>query len=147
MNLDKNEEKIGAALRASASAIAHRRDELLAARFGARLREVAANPNRVPIRINDMRLSARAKGTLLAAAMKNGVRLMHACGARKLCSTCRVSVEAGDENLSPMTFKERLSLRGHLAFGSRTRLACQARVTGPVEVHSIFPLCGNLPGE
>ncbi len=116
-------------------------------RFAARLREVATRPDAVPIRFDGDRLEARNGGTVLAAAMKNGVRLMHACGARTLCATCRVKVIEGKENLSPMSAVEKLSLRYHLSFSPRARLACQARVLGPVEVESVFPRCGSLPGE
>jgi len=114
-------------------------------RFAARLAEVAGEPERVPIEIDGSRIEARRGGTLLAAAMKNGTRLMHVCGARALCTTCRVRVEFGAENLTATTAKERLALRTRLAFDPRTRLACQARVRGPVEVRSQLPLCGNLP--
>lgn len=119
----------------------------LAARFAARLREVAATPGEAPIEFNRARIKARVGGTLLGAALKNGVRLMHVCGARSICSTCRVRVVAGEENLEPMTTREKLALRYHLVLSPRTRLACRARVRGPVEAESILPLCGNLPGE
>lgn len=119
----------------------------LAQRFAARLREVAARPEAVPIRFDGEKMEARNGGTVLAAAMKNGVRLMHACGARMLCATCRVKVVEGEDNLTPLTKLEKLSLRYHLSVSPRARLACQARVVGPVEVESVFPLCGSLPGE
>ena len=93
----------------------------------------------------DRRIEVRRGGTLLGAAMKNGVRLMHVCGARTLCATCRVVVESGEDNLTPMRGTEKFSLRWHLSVSPRTRLACQARVNGPVEVESVFPLCGELP--
>ena len=119
----------------------------LASRFAARLSDVAARPDAVPIRLCGSKLEARAGGTLLAAAVKNGVRVMHACGAQTLCGTCRVKVTEGADNLTPMSFKEKLSLRYHLSVSPRVRLACQARVMGPVEVDAVFPLCGTLPGE
>lgn len=119
----------------------------LASRFAARLGEVASRPDAVPIRLCGERLEARAGGTLLAAAVKNGVRVMHACGAQTLCATCRVKVTEGAENLSPISTKEKLSLRYHLSMSPRVRLACQARVLGPVEADAVFPLCGTLPGE
>lgn len=119
----------------------------LGERFAARLSEVAARPDAVPISLDGEKIEARRGGSVLAAAMKNGVRLMHACGARTLCATCRVKVVEGEENLSPMSAMEKLSLRYHLSLSPRARLACQARVMGPVEVESIFPLCGALPGE
>jgi ferredoxin len=119
----------------------------LASRFAARLSEVASRPDSVPIRLCGEKLEARAGGTLLAAAVKNGVRVMHACGAQTLCATCRVKVTEGAQNLTPMSLKEKLSLRYHLSVSPRVRLACQARVLGPVEADAVFPLCGTLPGE
>jgi len=113
--------------------------------FTARLKQVAARPDVVPIEFDGRRIEVRLGGTLLGAAMKNGVRLMHVCGARTLCGTCRVVVESGADNLSPMRGTEKFSLRWHLSMSPRTRLACQARVNGPVEVESVFPLCGDLP--
>jgi ferredoxin len=114
--------------------------------FVARLREVAAHPDAVPIEFDGRKLEARRGGTILAAAMKNRIRLMHVCGTRTLCGTCRVKIDSGRENLTPMSAKEKFSLRYHLSFSPRTRLACQARVEGPIEVESMFPLCGDLPG-
>jgi len=61
----------------------------LASRFAARLSEVASRPDAVPIRLCGAQVEARQGGTLLAAAVKNGVRVMHACGAQTLCATCR----------------------------------------------------------
>jgi len=119
----------------------------LAARFAAHLSKVASHPDAVPIRLCGSKLEARARGTLLSAAMKNGVRVMHACGAQTLCATCRVKVTEGGENLTPMTLKEKVSLRYHFSVSPRVRLACQARVLGPVEADAIFPLCGTLPGD
>ena len=113
--------------------------------FAARLKQVAARPGIVPVEFDGRRIDVRLGGTLLGAAMKNGVRLMHVCGARTLCGTCRVVVESGADNLSPMRGTEQFSLRWHLSMSPRTRLACQARVNGPVEVESVFPLCGDLP--
>jgi ferredoxin len=113
--------------------------------FAKRLREVASRPDVVPIQFDGRSLEVRRGATILSSALKNGVRLMHVCGARTLCSTCRVRVDAGAENLTPMSAGERFSLRWHLSVSPRTRLACQARVEGPVEVESVFPLCGDLP--
>src|SRR5258708_14047067 len=113
--------------------------------FAMRLKTVAARPDVVPIEFDGRRLEVRRGGTLLGAAMKNGVRLMHVCGARTLCATCRVVGESGEGNLTQMSVAEKFSLRWHLSISPKTRLACQARVNGPVEVESMFPLCGDLP--
>jgi adenylate cyclase len=106
---------------------------------------VASRPDVVPIEFDGRKLEARKGGTILGAALRGGVRLMHVCGARTLCGTCRVRITAGDENLTPMTAKERMSLRYHLSFSPRARLACQARIEGPIEAEAVFPRCGDLP--
>jgi ferredoxin len=141
---EMNESQLAERIRAAVGALPVIRGPVRE-RFAARLAEVAANREQVPIELADRRLEARLGGTVLATALKNGVRLMHVCGARTLCGTCRVRVDAGGDNLTPMTAKERLSLRYHLSFSSRTRLACQARVLGPIEAEPVMPLCGDLP--
>jgi len=132
-------------MRAAASGNGSAAGDKLRERFSARLSESAARTGVVPIEIDGRKLEARRGATVLAAAMKNGIRLMHVCGARKLCATCRVKITAGAEYLTPMSAQERLSLRAHLSLGSRTRLACQARIEGPIEAATVFPLCGDLP--
>jgi ferredoxin len=119
----------------------------LKSKFATRLRQVAEHPDVVPIEFDGQKIEVRRGGTILAAALKNDVRLMHVCGARTLCATCRVKVDRGAEYLTPMEPAERFSLRWHLSMSPRTRLACQARVEGPVEVESVFPLCGDLPNR
>lgn len=137
--------ELAAMLRGSAESAHHAGADALRDRFAARLSEVAARPGAVPIELDGRKLEARRGGTILSAALKNRIRLMHVCGARTLCGTCRVKIDAGGENLTPMSAKEKFSLRYHLSFSSRTRLACQARVEGPIEVEPFFPLCGDLP--
>lgn len=140
------EAEFGARIRSAVEPARTVDNRALRSAFADRLKKVAARPDVVPIVIDGRRVEVSRGGTLLGAAMKNGVRLMHVCGARTLCATCRVVVEAGEENLTPMAGTERFSLRWHLSMSPRTRLACQARVNGPVEVESVFPLCGDLPG-
>ena len=144
MNRPADEMAIAVRLRSSADEMPQPPNVDLRERFAARLRDVASRPDLVPIEFNGKKIAARRGGTLLGAALKSRARLMHLCGARTLCATCRVKVSAGAENLAPMSPLEHLSLRYHLSFSSRTRLACQARVVGPVAVESVFPLCGEL---
>ncbi len=147
MSARLDEAEIAAMLRGSADAARDVGPAGLRERFAARLGEVAVRPDAVPIEFDGRKVEARRGGTILAAAIKNRLRLMHVCGARTLCGTCRVKIDFGRENLTPMSAKEKLSLRYHLSLSPRTRLACQARVEGPIEVESLFPLCGDLPGE
>jgi ferredoxin len=145
MDTESSEVEFAARMKSAAGAARGIDDSELRNAFSARLKQVASRPDVVPIEFNGRRIEVRRGGTILGAAMKNGVRLMHVCGARTLCGTCRVVVESGEDNLTPMRGTEKFSLRLHLSMSPRTRLACQARVNGPVEVESVFPLCGELP--
>jgi ferredoxin len=71
--------------------------------------------------------------TLLGAAQTLGVDLNHYCGGICSCGTCWVHVVAGAEHLSPIDGRERMVL-GHERSTAGARLACQARVEGPVTV-------------
>ncbi|HEX9690310.1 MAG TPA: 2Fe-2S iron-sulfur cluster-binding protein [Thermoanaerobaculia bacterium] len=65
--------------------------------------------------------------TVLQAAIDLGVRISHVCGGNGICSTCRVEVVVGPENLTPINPQE-------VAYdlGKCRRLGCQARVLGNV---------------
>lgn len=62
-----------------------------------------------------------------------GVDWMHACGGKGRCTTCRMRVLRGGENLGPLTAAEAKYRRAGLLLGSE-RLACQALVTGDLVV-------------
>ena len=66
--------------------------------------------------------------------MENGVEIYHTCGGNASCSTCRVKVLSGAENLSSIEVAEAQILD---AFDLKAphRLGCQARVLrGDIEV-------------
>jgi 2Fe-2S ferredoxin len=81
--------------------------------------------------------------TLLAALQAAGHDWMHACGAKGRCTTCRVQVCDGLENLSPRTPAElRYQAAGRLL--PTERLTCQAQLpTG--EVRGRVPKATQLP--
>ncbi|WP_236668977.1 2Fe-2S iron-sulfur cluster-binding protein [Hymenobacter rubidus] len=65
--------------------------------------------------------------TLLAALQAAGIDWMHACGAKGRCTTCRLQVRTGFENLSVRTDAElRYQAAGRLL--PTERLTCQARL-------------------
>lgn len=101
----------------------------------------------VHISINGKDIEVETGISILAASMKGEIKHMHLCGGRGLCSTCRIRVLDGEEHLSEMSTYERVSLRGHLSFAPNVRLACQAKVKGPVRVETIFPTIGRLDFE
>ena len=72
--------------------------------------------------------------SILDAAMEHGVSLYHTCGGNASCSTCRVVVLQGGENLSPADELE-VQVLDSFDLKSPYRLGCQACVLkGSVEV-------------
>jgi 2Fe-2S ferredoxin len=58
---------------------------------------------------------------------------MHACGGKGRCTTCKLKVINGHENLSPLTeAEERYIQQGALLPGER--LSCQVRIQGDIEI-------------
>mgnify|MGYP001819739774 CR=1 FL=1 len=70
---------------------------------------------------------------LLDAVLQAGLGLGQSCDGIALCGFCRVQVVEGLENLSPMGEEERKILVAQRA-GENERLACCARVSGPVTI-------------
>jgi adenylate cyclase len=74
--------------------------------------------------------------TLLEVSQAEGVPHFHACGGHARCSTCRVLVLSGGENLAPRTPEEAL-MAERKGLADDVRLACQARVMGSVTVQRL----------
>jgi 2Fe-2S ferredoxin len=71
--------------------------------------------------------------SILALALDLGIDLDHFCGGQCSCGTCRIKVLNGAHNLSARQASEDLVLgQANVATGSR--LACQAKVNGPVQI-------------
>lgn len=84
--------------------------------------------------VNEGRAGVVAEGsTLLQAALDLGVNISHICGGNGICSTCRVEVVVGGENLTAVNPQE-------IAYdlGACRRLGCQARVNGDVAVRVLM---------
>ncbi len=72
--------------------------------------------------------------SLLEAAESLGFPLNHDCGGNASCTTCRVDVIAGGENLTEIDFDEQDLLDREALTEPYHRLGCQARVCGDVIV-------------
>lgn len=72
--------------------------------------------------------------TLLDAAKALGFPLNHDCGGNASCTTCRVEVQSGHENLSEIDFDEQDLLDREALTEPWHRLGCQAKVLGDVVV-------------
>lgn len=78
----------------------------------------------------DRSVLIREGQTILSASLEAGIPHYHACGGNGRCSTCRVIINEGLENVSPFSPRERV-LRRQLSFPENIRLACQTYITGP----------------
>jgi len=78
------------------------------------------------------------KHSVLDAAKLLSVDMAHECGGFASCSTCRIVVEDGYENLSGIEFEEE-DMMDLAELSPPYRLACQARIMGDVTV--------RIPGE
>lgn len=82
---------------------------------------------------DDKKISVRAGTTLLDAGRRAKVHIRTRCGAKAACLMCKVKVnDYSSKGLAPMNVNERLKLGSQAEEGYR--LACQARVIGPVQV-------------
>ncbi len=72
--------------------------------------------------------------TLLEAAKALGFGLNHDCGGNASCTTCRVEVQMGEENLSEIDFDEQDLLDREALSEPWHRLGCQAKILGDVVV-------------
>jgi ferredoxin len=80
---------------------------------------------------------ARPNETVLDAARRADAPIGNSCGSVGVCGRCRVRVLAGAENLSPPTMIE-IRVAGQRGFAADERLACQAVVSGDVEVTTSY---------
>jgi adenylate cyclase len=88
--------------------------------------------------LRDKQISVGEDQTILAASLAAGIPHYHSCGGKAQCSTCRIRILEGMENLSLYTDKE-IALRQKIPFPKNVRLACQCYVTGNgVRVHRII---------
>ncbi|WP_210396432.1 adenylate/guanylate cyclase domain-containing protein [Motiliproteus sediminis] len=83
-------------------------------------------------------IAAPAGETLLDALRGAGVDHSSVCGGRARCTTCRVRVTRGLEQLAPPGDAERRALEGIRA-DAATRLACQLRVNSDIAVIPLIP--------
>ena len=70
---------------------------------------------------------------LMDAIFQTGLGLGQSCDGIALCGFCRVRVVDGIDNLTPAGSEERKVLAAQHA-GEDERLACSARIKGPVTV-------------
>ncbi len=68
--------------------------------------------------------------TLLAAILGADVGINHKCEGNANCGTCHIFVQDGRKGLSKVAREENERLDTIVGVGSKSRLACQAKVLG-----------------
>ena len=84
--------------------------------------------------------------TLLEISRMKDVPHASVCGGRARCSTCRVGVESGLEDLPPPTAAEAMTLMGINA-PPNVRLACQIRPVRPITVTRLVAPSARVSGR
>lgn len=82
---------------------------------------------------DQVKIDSHAGETILDATLRNGIGHAHACGGHALCSTCRVYIKEGEENLEARTAAEQ-ALADQLKLLPEVRLACQTKVNGDIKI-------------
>ena len=101
-------------------------------------RKVLAGRRSVHIRyVDGPEISSPRGPTLLEISRDNGVPHTSLCGGRGRCTTCRVIVEAGADQLHPPSEAESRSLAAVNA-PPNARLACQIKPTSSLSVFRVF---------
>ncbi|MEH6650099.1 MAG: adenylate/guanylate cyclase domain-containing protein [Motiliproteus sp.] len=82
--------------------------------------------------------TARRGQTLLEALREAGIAHSSVCGGRARCTTCRVRVVQGQQQLEPVSSAERDALKGIKAEAD-VRLACQLVLTDNLSIVPLIP--------
>ncbi len=86
---------------------------------------------------DDTEINISEDETILTASLRNDIQHLHACGGLEMCSTCRVEVLSGEDNLCPKSESEQ-ALSDKLELPSNIRLACQTKVKGNVKLKRLL---------
>ncbi|PZS09961.1 MAG: hypothetical protein DLM70_00990 [Chloroflexi bacterium] len=106
---------------------------------------MATNPSddtgakRISIQYEDIPITAVAGERLLDAILEAGIDHRHLCGGNGFCTSCRVEVIKGGENLTAVSLLEQERLGPQ---AGTLRLSCQTHIQGDVEIRVPKPTGG-----
>jgi len=88
--------------------------------------------------LREKKVPVKTGQTILEASLASGIPHYHSCGGQAKCSTCRVLIIEGSENLSGRNSKEK-TLVERMNLPDSVRLACQTKYKGgDVKLHRII---------
>lgn len=99
------------------------------------------SPEKIRLQYGERMLSAQHGERLLDVILEAGIDHRHICGGHGFCTSCRVEVLAGSDQLSPVSELERQRLG---AEAGRLRLACQTRIYGDATVQVPPPISSRF---
>lgn len=73
-------------------------------------------------------VAAEPGTTILAALLAAGIDLAHKCSGNAKCGTCHLFIQEGRKTISRLTPEENAKLDTLVGIGSKSRLACQAKL-------------------
>ncbi len=79
------------------------------------------------------RVACEDGASVFEVGRRAGVEISTACVGKATCGLCRVKLVEGEAHVSPLNAAEKKHL-GNVYFITKTRLACQTRVSGDVVV-------------
>ncbi|RUM30617.1 MAG: ISC system 2Fe-2S type ferredoxin [Aquifex sp.] len=77
--------------------------------------------------------------TIMQILYRNGIEIDSACGGHGQCTSCKVIVVSGIENLYPPEFEEKDTLEEYGLDPQQERLSCQAKLNGKGDVVIYLP--------
>jgi len=80
-----------------------------------------------------LRVECADSESVFEIGRRAGLEISTACVGKATCGLCRVKILDGEAHLTPLNAAEKKHL-GNVYFITKTRLACQARVSGDVVV-------------
>lgn len=79
-------------------------------------------------------VDAKEGMTLLEIILAAGEDIMHKCGGNAECGSCHLFVQTGRKSLSKIQAAENSKLDSIVGVGSKSRLACQTKITGEEDI-------------
>ncbi|MGY6217707.1 2Fe-2S iron-sulfur cluster-binding protein [Methylolobus aquaticus] len=79
-------------------------------------------------------IEAEVGKTLLETVIAAGEKLKHECDGNSECGSCHLFVQAGRKSVSRIQPIENQKLDTMVGIGSKSRLACQARIIGDEDI-------------
>jgi 2Fe-2S ferredoxin len=92
-------------------------------------------------------VSAQPGDSVLDAALDNGIKLNHNCGAVCACSTCQVYIEEGMEDLPEISDKEEDFIDRAINPQINSRLGCQCILSKGMTVKVKIPDQSSIIGH